>query len=315
MTVSVIIPVYNAASFIEKAVNSVLQFPEVEEVLLIEDGSNDHSLDICKKLSQQNPKIKTFTHPNNENRGVSASRNKGMDVATKEFVAFLDADDYWLSNRFEAERKYFENPKIDGVFGAIGVEFVNEKGKEKYLQVINDTGLTTVKYAAEGKDVFYGLTQFHKGFGTFFSMIALTVRKTALENPKLRLNESLEQGEDKDFIVKLSYQKYLKSGIIDKAVSIRTAHENNTITKVKNFSTDYFLHQSKLHQSLYQWAKNNNEIPKEILSGFKYKFLSQKIAAMRGFTKYFNFFYFVIFNPKLLKTRYRYYALKNNSRF
>ena len=60
MTISVIIPVYNAAAFLEKAVHSALQFEEVQEVLLIEDQSTDHSLEVCKKLAQENSKIKLF---------------------------------------------------------------------------------------------------------------------------------------------------------------------------------------------------------------------------------------------------------------
>ena len=50
MNISIILPVYNAACFLEKAVDSALQFPEVKEVLLIEDCSPDNSLEICKKL-------------------------------------------------------------------------------------------------------------------------------------------------------------------------------------------------------------------------------------------------------------------------
>src|SRR5690606_10854235 len=117
MNISVIIPVYNAQKYIEKAVASVLQFQEVQEVLLIDDGSKDRSLKICTSLAQKHPKIKVLTHPDNQNRGVSASRNLGIDNATHDFITFLDADDYWLPNRFDAERKIFQDPKVDGVFG------------------------------------------------------------------------------------------------------------------------------------------------------------------------------------------------------
>ena len=115
MNISVIIPVYNAEKYIEKAVESVLQFQEVREVLLIDDGSLDRSLEICTSLKQKHPEIKVLTHPQRQNRGVSATRNLGIDKATQEFITFLDADDYWLPNRFDAEREIFKDPKIDGV--------------------------------------------------------------------------------------------------------------------------------------------------------------------------------------------------------
>ena len=103
MTITAIIPIYNATAFIEKAVDSVRQFPEVKEILLIDDGSKDGSLKICRNLEHHFPEVKVLTHPHNENRGVSATRNMGMDYATQDFIAFLDADDYWLPNRFDAE--------------------------------------------------------------------------------------------------------------------------------------------------------------------------------------------------------------------
>lgn len=311
MNISVIIPIHNAASFLEKGVKSCLQFSEVKEILLIEDGSQDDSLEVCKKLENQFPEIKLLTHPNNENRGVSASRNLGMDEASQEFIAFLDADDYWLPNRFDAERELFKNEKIEGVFGAIGVEFVTEAGKKKYLEVINDTGLTTVYYAAEGMDVFLGLIQVHPNFGTFFSLIATTLRKSSLKRENLRLNQDLKMHEDKDFIIKLAYHLHLKSGFIDKAVAIRTGHENNTFSSVKNFSKDYFRNKEKLYQSLYKWAKFEKEMPKNVTELFKNKEICAKVAKKAGVSKYASYIFHTFTNWKLLKTRYRYMALKN----
>lgn len=63
MKISVIIPVYNAEKYIEKAVESALQFDEVFEVLLIEDQSPDNALAVCKRLADQYERIKLFQHP------------------------------------------------------------------------------------------------------------------------------------------------------------------------------------------------------------------------------------------------------------
>lgn len=312
MTITVIIPVYNAEAFIEKAVNSAIQFPEVKEILLIDDGSKDNSFQICLKAAQEHDIVKVLQHADQKNHGVSASRNLGMDLATSEFVTFLDADDYYLPNRFDAEREYFQNPKIEGVYGAISTEFVTEKGKEIYLEKFLNDNLTTVYQEAEGLEVFKGLSEINKEHGTFFSMIALTIRKTALQRTGLRLNEKLKIGEDKDFIVKLSYLAYLKSGFINEPVAVRTGHENNTITKIRNYSSEYFYHQSLVFKSLYRWGKKQRKMPATALEVFRYKYLSSKIACMKGIEKYFNYIIYTIFNPKLLKTRYRYYALKNN---
>ncbi len=312
MNISVIIPVYNAEKYIEKAVASVLQFLEVQEVLLIDDGSKDRSLEICTSLAQKHPRIKVFTHPDNQNRGVSASRNLGIDNATQEFLTFLDADDYWLPNRFDAEREIFKDPKVDGVFGAIGTEYISEIGKKEYLEKFKDGRLTTVKYDAEGNAVFRGLIGQDKGFGTFFSMIALTIRRTAVENPKIRLETSLKIGEDKVFITILSFEKFLKSGIINTPIAMRTAHENNTITKVKNYSSVYFRHQYLYSLKIYTYLKDKNIIP-STKRELKYKYIYSKIAAQSGLVKYINFIFYSLKYPALLQTRYRHFALKNNT--
>src|SRR5690348_1774976 len=90
--VAVVIPVYNAADYIAKAVESALLQPEVSEVVLVEDRSPDNSLQICQELVGQNAKVKLFRHPNGENRGAAASRNLGVRMSSAPYIAFLDAD-------------------------------------------------------------------------------------------------------------------------------------------------------------------------------------------------------------------------------
>lgn len=312
MNISVIIPVYNASEYIRKAVDSVLQFKEVKELLLIDDGSTDGSAEICKAISENEIQVNFLQHPDKKNHGVSATRNLGINAASQEFITFLDADDYYLSNRFDAEKKYLNDSGIDGVFGALSTEFITEKGKEEYMEKFLTDGLTTVHQHGEGRDVFMGLSEVNRDFGTFFSMIALTVRKEVLDKNNLRLNEKLKIGEDKEFIIKLSYYAYLKSGFIDIPVAVRTGHEDNTITKIKNNSQSFFHHQYLMYESLYNWALNKKDIPESVKELFKYKFMFSKIASKSGLSKYANFIKYAIFNPKLFKTRYRYYALREN---
>lgn len=310
MVISTIIPIYNAELFIEKAVLSAIQFSEVKEILLIDDASTDGSANICKELADKHEIVKFLQHSDKKNHGVSATRNLGINLASQEFITFLDADDYWLPNRFDAEREIFKNEKIDGVFGAIGVEFVTDAGKEKYLSVINDTGLTTVYYEAEGIDVFLGLIQINPNFGTFFSLIATTIKKAAIEHPKLRLNEDLRMHEDKEFIVKLAYHCNLKTGLIDEAVAIRTGHENNTFSSVQNYTKAFYKNQEKLYKSLWNWAKKENKMRPDAIQLFKLKYLSCKILSLSGISRYLYYARYVVINPTLLKTRYRYPILK-----
>jgi glycosyltransferase EpsH len=90
--ISVIIPVYNGEQYIEQCISSVQkQSIKDIEIIVINDGSEDNTLAICKKMQQKDPRITIITK---KNEGVSAARNDGIAKANGEFIAFVDADDY-----------------------------------------------------------------------------------------------------------------------------------------------------------------------------------------------------------------------------
>ena len=306
LNISVIIPVYNARLYLRKAVDSALQFDEVKEIILAEDHSTDDSLLICEQLVSENSKIKLYQHPDKGNHGAGATRNLGLEKAESEYIAFLDADDYYLSNRFDAEKKVFQDSKIDGVFGAIGVEFLSEKGKAAYETKFNNVQLTTVQYPAEGNEIFRGLLNLTpKFFGTFFHLNSFTVRKSALEKSQIRFNTQLRVHQDSDFITKIAYHCYLKSGIIERAIAIRGVHDDNRITKIKIYSKEYNERQLLLWASLYEWSKGVNLKSDEI----KHLYLQQKafkLSQQKGLSKYFNLASAIIKYPEILKAKYRF---------
>ncbi|KMQ68243.1 capsular biosynthesis protein CpsI [Chryseobacterium sp. FH2] len=306
MNISVIIPVYNASEFLEKAVDSALQSYEVKEIVLIEDKSTDNSLEICQKLVLKDSRIKLYQHPDKGNHGAGATRNLGIEKANCEFISFLDADDYYLPNRFEAEKEIFKDAKIEGVFGAIGVEYLSEKGKKAFQDKFKNISLTTVNFPAEGENVLKGLLGLtSKVFGTFFHLNALTIRKSALVKNNLRFNESLRVHQDSDFITKLAYHSYLKSGIIDKAVAIRGVHDNNRITKIIKYSPQYNQRQLLLWKSLYNWA-DSNQLPLACKRKIYLTYKSFDLSLKKGLDKYSGILWEVIKNPQILKTQYRF---------
>lgn len=90
--VSIIIPVYNVEAYIEKCLDSILiQSYPYFEVILVDDGSTDNSLEICRRYAITDKRIKIF---NQKNNGPSAARNKGIEASSGEFIQFIDSDDY-----------------------------------------------------------------------------------------------------------------------------------------------------------------------------------------------------------------------------
>jgi len=103
ITVSVIIPVYNSKATLGRAVMSVVNEPQVSEILIIDDGSTDGSFQIAEDFSGKYAKIRFLHHPNRENKGAAASRNLGLSHATSDWVQFLDADDELLNGKLSAQ--------------------------------------------------------------------------------------------------------------------------------------------------------------------------------------------------------------------
>lgn len=88
--VSVIMPVYNSAKYLNEAIDSILnQTYENIELIVIDDGSSDNSVDLIKKYNSS--KIRFFQ--NEKNIGVSATRNKAIDLSNGKYIALMDSDD------------------------------------------------------------------------------------------------------------------------------------------------------------------------------------------------------------------------------
>ena len=94
--VSIVVPVYNAAQTLEKCVGSLTTqtFGKIE-ILLVNNGSTDNSLDVCKNIAAKDSRIKVINH---YEKGVSTARNRGIDESSGDYVMFVDADDWIDTN-------------------------------------------------------------------------------------------------------------------------------------------------------------------------------------------------------------------------
>ncbi len=104
-TISVIVPVYNAESTLQRCVDSILaQTFEDFELILINDGSKDQSGDICDEYAAKDSRVKVIHKPNG---GVSSARNAGLRIAHGEYIAFIDSDDY-IDNDYLLGFKHYD---------------------------------------------------------------------------------------------------------------------------------------------------------------------------------------------------------------
>lgn len=102
-TISVIIPAYNAKEYVGRAIDSVLaQTRPADEIIVVDDGSTDNTAEVIKSYGSK----VCFIHQ--ENGGASVARNTGIEAATGQWIAFLDADDEWLSEKLQLQIEHLK---------------------------------------------------------------------------------------------------------------------------------------------------------------------------------------------------------------
>lgn len=110
-TFSVIIPVYNAQQHIKRCMESIIDQSYTDlEIILINDGSTDNSGEICDDYAQKDKRVKVI---HKENGGVSSARNAGLEIATGDYISFIDPDDWIDRNMYETLFSHISDANID----------------------------------------------------------------------------------------------------------------------------------------------------------------------------------------------------------
>lgn len=134
---TVIVPVYNSSKYLKKCIESILEQTYVNtEIILVNDGSTDNSIDICKEFKQIDNRIIVI---DKENGGVASARNAGLEVATGSYVAFVDSDDYVEKDMYETMIEALNNNNADIVecgFNQINIEENKKKSRFMRKQIL-----------------------------------------------------------------------------------------------------------------------------------------------------------------------------------
>jgi glycosyltransferase involved in cell wall biosynthesis len=224
LNVSVIIPVFNAQKFLEKSILSVLSQAQTGEIILVDDGSTDESLSICHAWTKKEEKIKVFIN-DSQFKGAGAARNLGLKNATCDFIAFLDADDYYLTNRFDNDEIIFDKfSKIEAICNTIimvsdhqnALNYLN--GSYKNGQKI---GFSKINSIVSIKDILQ-----RKGV----HLNGLTIKKSVIDKIG-KFDVSLIQPEDVDFILRLIMETTVMSDD-GSPKACYVIHDNNSIKNV-----------------------------------------------------------------------------------
>lgn len=111
MKISVIVPVYNCAPYVERCIHSIMAQTHTDlEIICVDDGSTDGSSQLLDKLTMEDPRIHVI---HQSNAGVSAARNAGIDIATGDLITFVDSDDAIEPDMYEILLPYFSDESVD----------------------------------------------------------------------------------------------------------------------------------------------------------------------------------------------------------
>ena len=223
-TVSVVIPCYNAACFLKETLDSVLaQTVTPLEVIVIDDGSTDDSAAIAESFGAP---VKVLRQTN---QGESIARNRGIDEATGEWVAFLDADDLWLPNKLERQLEEIRSKSIAICTGSQTIHIGKNEHVPPFNTVPRKDCLSCESVIAHGMP---------------FKISSLMVRKSATQ----RFPEACRYGEDVIYALDLLFHDQ-----IDIEPDILMICRKNPTNQSSRPDIEFHRYQARL-----DWIKNHS---------------------------------------------------------
>lgn len=214
--VSVIIPTYNCEKYIVQTIESVLkQTYSNFEIIVIDDGSTDNTKKIIEKFINSH-KIRYIYQTNS---GQSAARNKGIEESNGEYIAFLDADDYWKKEKLKKQIEVLKNKNIGICY--TNVEFIDDK-TEEIIPVFRNR-----KHKKMRRGIIYKYLIFYN----FIPFAGIMVRKECLEKIG-GFDKNIKMGDDWDILLRLSVH-YEFDYINEKLLKYRTGRKNQLSTNLE----------------------------------------------------------------------------------
>lgn len=235
MKISVVIAAYNAAATIERAVRSVLaQTRPANEIIVVDDGSGDNTAEITGRID------KTIRVIRQANAGSSMARNTGIEAASGDWIAFLDADDEWLPAKLQLQEAFLlANPDLVWGYGNFSAAYSNNISIKAVLpNRISDN------------EVFDDYLHAYCG-GLYAWTGTLLIQKRVFQKTGL-FEPGMKRGQDTDLWFRIAYL-YPRVGYVSVPLAIYHRDTPNSSTKV-NIHYQYMINHIERHIQLSEQA-------------------------------------------------------------
>lgn len=227
LQISAIIPTYNNAAFIKDAVLSIQhQTVPVAEIIIIDDGSSDNTQQIIQQLSGNIHYIRQ------QNQGPSAARNTGIKAAKSEWVAFLDADDQWTTNKLEKQIQALHNsPELKLIAGDMSEIDINNQVLD--ASVLNKHHFLDKFKELNGKPIPHAFIELLRK--NFIPTGTVLIEKDTLLEAGL-FNDNIRYGEDLELWVKVASRHPITC--LPNILMLRRQHGSNSTQSAELMLTD-----------------------------------------------------------------------------
>ncbi|PLA04821.1 hypothetical protein CYK16_01210 [Streptococcus oralis subsp. dentisani] len=240
--ISIVIPVYNAEKYLGGCLNSIQnQTYKNFEVILVNDGSIDHSETICKEFVEVDTRFRYFLKVNG---GASSARNFGLDHVTGDFITFIDADDWVDENHLEVLINNIKENNSDMAVSSIkkfdnvsSFEFRVYSNQEKYL--LNYNKLNREEFLVILPKLIHASNSYKIAVSKLFKKELVT---------GVRFDESIVYGEDLDFFFKL-YNNINSISYVDEVTYVYRLHDESTSSK---FNQQYAEQELLIYKKMYE---------------------------------------------------------------
>jgi glycosyltransferase involved in cell wall biosynthesis len=232
MTISVIIPAWNAQRHIARAIQSVLaQTQPADEIIIVDDGSTDNTVETVRTFGS---KVRLITQPN---AGASVARNTGVAAAKSDWIAFLDADDEWLPEKIHAQIELFR--QFSHLKWGYANYLTNYSGKQWHKR----SALPAPKqhYMEDYLDAY--CKGFHAWTGT------VMIHRSVFDTVGL-FEPGMKRAQDNDLWFRIAYQ-FPQVGYIPQSLAVYHLDTPDSSTKI-NDSVDYMINLIDRHRTLSQ---------------------------------------------------------------
>ena len=263
--ISIIVPMYNSESTIGKCIESILQQTLSElEVILVNDGSTDNTLDICKKYSKRDSRIVVVSQ---ENKGLISARKRGVEISSADLIGFVDSDDWIEKDMYENLYEIYNNYHVDVVSSGIFRDYIEEQYTNEVLDnfeqgYYENINKTVYPYMLWNKKI--------NDFGIYCTLVNKLFKREILKTVYDNIDERVFYGED--CLTFFSYMMRCKKVyILNKSYYHYVINHNSMCSKTDDrlLTNTYYL-----YKGLEKAFLGYGELTYRLLEQLKYYILS-----------------------------------------